>query len=117
MSWKPQRTFAESKPNPLTLGLNSNNFLADAILCAAGSIHEVETTLVDGRLQRVYKNLWPSLRAFWLAAVDQYSHKTYIVFENQRLSYQEVHDRAIKAAAVFRNVYDVKKGLAASNPF
>ncbi|TFK75420.1 acetyl-CoA synthetase-like protein [Pluteus cervinus] len=94
MTWIPARTFAET----------------DAILCTTGNIHEIDTILVDGRLQRVYKNLWPSLRAFWLSAVEQYAQQAYIVFEGQRLSYQQVHERAVKTAAVFRHVFGVKKG-------
>jgi hypothetical protein len=56
---------------------------------APGMPHELETCLVDGRIYRVYKNLWPSMREFWLSAVDKYSDKTYIVFEDQRLTYRE----------------------------
>ncbi|CAA7257483.1 unnamed protein product [Cyclocybe aegerita] len=82
----------------------------EALLTAPGSIHETQTTLVDGRLYRVYKNLWPSLRDFWLAAVAQYSPDTYIVYEDGRLTYLQVHARAVKAAALLRNTYGVKKG-------
>lgn len=70
----------------------------------------METALVDGRLYRVYKNLWPSLREFWLAAVAQFSSDTYIVYENQRFTYDQVHKRAIKVASLLRNVYNIKKG-------
>ncbi|KAJ3575121.1 hypothetical protein NP233_g1302 [Leucocoprinus birnbaumii] len=75
----------------------------DAILCAPGNIHETETSLVDGRLLRVYKNLWPSCRDFWLSAVHQYADRTYIVYGTQRLTYRQVHERAIKAATLFRD--------------
>lgn len=54
--------------------------------------------------------MWPSIRAFWLSSVRQYSAKTYIVFDDQRLTYGEVHERAVKAATVFRDVYGVRKG-------
>lgn len=84
--------------------------LADAILCAPGNIHEIETTLVDGRLYRVYKNLWPSCREFWLSAVNQYADRTYIVYEDQRFTYRQVHERAIKVATLFRKVYGIRKG-------
>jgi acyl-CoA synthetase (AMP-forming)/AMP-acid ligase II len=70
----------------------------------------VETTLVDGRLYRVYKNLWPSLRDFWLSAVSQYSTDIYIVYEDQRLTYSQVHNRIIQVAASFHQLYGVKKG-------
>ncbi|TFK44712.1 hypothetical protein BDQ12DRAFT_742029 [Crucibulum laeve] len=94
MTWIPKRTLAET----------------ESILCAPGNIHEVETTVIEGRLYRVYKNLWPSLREFWLSAVKQYANETYIVYEAQRLTYQEVHERAIRVAGLFRDVYDIQKG-------
>ncbi|KAJ7770225.1 hypothetical protein DFH07DRAFT_270077 [Mycena maculata] len=92
--WKPKRTLQET----------------DAIMCAPGMPHEMEKCLVDGRLYHVYKNLWPSMRDFWFSCVEKYSDKTYIVFEEQRFTYAEVHNRAIELAALFRNVYNVKKG-------
>ncbi|KAG5350344.1 hypothetical protein C0989_011408 [Termitomyces sp. Mn162] len=81
----------------------------DAILCAPGHLHEVETIYLNGRMQRVYKHLWSSVREFWLSRVEKYSQKTYIVFEDQRYTYGEVHQRAVRVAAVFRHVYDVEK--------
>jgi len=95
-------------------------FSAEDLLTSPGSIHEVETTLVDGRLHRVYKNLWPSLRDFWLFAVAQYSGDVYIVYEDQRLTYGQVHTYVTKVAGLFRDVYGIKKGLgpisSLSNP-
>lgn len=92
--WMPKRSLTET----------------DAILCAPGAIHEVEIRLISGRLLRVYKNLWPTLRDFWLAAVQQYSQKTYIVFEEQRFTYQDVHDQATKLACIFKHKYNIHKG-------
>lgn len=83
---------------------------AEAILCGPGQLHELETRLVDGRIQRVYKNLWPSLRDFWLWVAQEYKHKTYVVFEKDRISYGTAFERSVKAASVFRHVYGVKKG-------
>ncbi|KAF7782563.1 hypothetical protein Agabi119p4_1939 [Agaricus bisporus var. burnettii] len=94
MSWSPARSLAET----------------DAVLCAPGNIHETELSLVDGRLYHVYKNLWPSCRNFWLSAVNQYANQTYIVYEDQRLTYRQVHERAIKVATLFRRVYGLRKG-------
>ncbi|KAJ7703176.1 hypothetical protein B0H17DRAFT_92476 [Mycena rosella] len=111
MSFQPKLSFEE----------------ADKIMCASGMPHEIETCLVDGRVQRVYKNLWPSLRDFWLACASKNSNKTYIVFEDERLTYGQgaisrnrnlyhaylpsaVHDKATEAAAIFHNIYGIKKG-------
>ncbi|KAG5643164.1 hypothetical protein DXG03_001494 [Asterophora parasitica] len=96
MSWTPARTLAQT----------------EAILCAPGHLHEVETILLDGRPQRVYKHLWPTVRAFWLSSVEKHANKTCIVFEGQRFTYNEVHQRAIKVAAVFRHVYGINKERA-----
>jgi hypothetical protein len=84
--------------------------LAEALLTSPGTIHEISTTLVDGKLQRVYKNLWPSLRQFWLSAVSRYAEDTYIVFEQQKLTYNQVHGRSLKLASLLSKVYNVQKG-------
>lgn len=91
---------------------NSPHSLAEteAILCAPGNIHETETALVDGRLLRVYKNLRPSCRDFWLSAVNQYADQTYIVYDDCRLTYRQTHERATKVASLFRRVYGIRKG-------
>ncbi|KAF9071752.1 hypothetical protein BDP27DRAFT_1500612 [Rhodocollybia butyracea] len=94
MSWTPKRSLSET----------------DNLLCAPGQLHELETQFVDGRLQRVYKNLWPTLRSFWSWAVDQHSDKIYIVFEGQRLTYKEIDERARRTASLFYNVFHVRKG-------
>ncbi|KAI0068682.1 acetyl-CoA synthetase-like protein [Artomyces pyxidatus] len=94
MSWIPKRTLAE----------------VDAILCGPGQLHELETRLVDGRVQRVYKNAWPSLRRFWLWTTELYGNRTYIVFEGQRVTYREALARSANIAAIFQEVYHVQKG-------
>ncbi|KAF7332195.1 Long-chain-fatty-acid-CoA ligase [Mycena kentingensis (nom. inval.)] len=94
MSSEPKRTLAET----------------NAILCAPGAMHELDTIMVDGRLQRVYKNQWPSVRDFWLWASDLYADKTYIVFENRRYTYKDTHLQATKLAAMFAGLYGVEKG-------
>jgi len=92
--WNPQRTLAET----------------DELLCAPGALHELETCLVDGRLQRVYKNLWPSLREFWLWASQQHPGATYVVFEQQRCTFRDVFRRSVRAASMYRAVYGIQKG-------
>ncbi|KAJ3865458.1 hypothetical protein EV359DRAFT_38801 [Lentinula novae-zelandiae] len=94
MNWTPKRSLSET----------------DKLLCAPGQLHELETRFVDGRLQRVYKNLWPTVRSFWSWASGQYSDKPYIVFEGQSLTYGEVNERARRTANLFHNVYRIRKG-------
>ncbi|KAK7695997.1 hypothetical protein QCA50_000637 [Cerrena zonata] len=82
----------------------------DTILCAPGMPHEVECRLVEGYMQKVYKNLWPSLRNFWLEAATQYAERTYVVYEDKRLSYENLLRQSLSAAAVFKDVYNIRKG-------
>ncbi|CAK5277929.1 unnamed protein product [Mycena citricolor] len=95
-TWVPQRSVAETQ----------------AILDAPESLLETETRVIDNKVQRVYKKLWPTIRDFWLwsAARTGNADKTYVVFEKQRYTYQQMFDRSVKAAAVFRDVYGIKKG-------
>ncbi|KAF9058217.1 hypothetical protein BJ165DRAFT_1426444 [Panaeolus papilionaceus] len=93
-SWVPKRDLKE----------------VDEILCAPGQMHEIETVLIDGLVQRVYKNLWPSLRVFWLWAANEHKDLPYVVFENQRLTFAQTFAQSLKAAAVFYDVYGVQKG-------
>lgn len=110
--WYAQRTLAEGElsfrvavsKTELTLDT------ADAIITAPGNMHELETRYIDGRLQRVYKRLWPSLRTFWLLTAAEHAPLTYVVLEKQRISYKQAFEQSLKAAGVFRDVYGVKKG-------
>ena len=85
--------------------------LANAILTAPGMPFELETRLVDGRLLRVYKNLWPSLREFWLSSSSQHAKAICVVFEKQRYTFEEVFQRSVRAASVFMKLYGVQKGM------
>jgi len=73
-------------------------------------VHETQLELVDGRLYKVYKNLWPNLREFWLASIAQYSQQTYTVYETRRLTYNQVHTQALRIATLLRSTYAIQKG-------
>ncbi|KAL1661644.1 hypothetical protein GGF50DRAFT_105003 [Schizophyllum commune] len=94
MGWKPKRTLAET----------------EAILTAPGSMHETVECEIRGRRQKVYKHLWPSMRAFWLDSVRRYGKRTYIVFEDQRVTYEETHIQAVRLATALKRAYGVSKG-------
>ncbi|SJL16994.1 related to 4-coumarate--CoA ligase 1 [Armillaria ostoyae] len=83
---------------------------AEDILCGPGCPHEVETRLIDGKLLKVYKNLAPTLRDFWVSAVEKNGDKTYIVFGSERLTYRQVFDRSVRTAGIFYTVYGIRKG-------
>ncbi|KAK0481299.1 hypothetical protein IW261DRAFT_1470086 [Armillaria novae-zelandiae] len=83
---------------------------ADKKLTAPGSPLEIETRVVDGRVLKVWKNLWPSLRAFFLHSTKEHAHQTCVVYEKERYNFKEMLEMAVKCAAIFRYVYGVKKG-------
>lgn len=72
--------------------------------------------LIDGRLLRVYKNIWPSLRVFWLSASKDHADKTYVVYEKRRYTFRQASEQSIQAAAMYRDVYDIRKGVYPSFP-
>ncbi|KAK0219288.1 hypothetical protein EDD85DRAFT_865852 [Armillaria nabsnona] len=94
MSWTPKRSLSETED----------------ILCGPGCAHEVETRLIDGKLLKVYKNLAPTLRAFWVSAAEKNGDKTYIVFDGERYTYRQVFDSSVRTAGIFYTVYGVRKG-------
>ncbi|KAF9041971.1 acetyl-CoA synthetase-like protein [Hymenopellis radicata] len=95
-SWIPKYSLAE----------------VDKLICTpgVGSPFEVEERVIDGRLQRVYKNLYPSVRKFWLWATNMHSDMTYVTFEQQRYSFKDMLNMSAKTAALFRERYSVQKG-------
>ncbi|KAG8913376.1 hypothetical protein FRC00_002529 [Tulasnella sp. 408] len=87
------------------------------LLCKTpGSPYEMEHKLIDGRIQRVYKNLPQSLRHFWLMISQVYADREYIVYDSptsssgDRITYGQLAYSAQVAASVFRKTYKVRKG-------
>lgn len=85
--------------------------LADAyrVLTAPGAPFEMETTEVDGRPVRVYKKAFRDLRAIFDASLA-WKDRTFIVYEDERLSFHD-HYRAVSALAWrLAADYGVQKG-------
>jgi long-chain acyl-CoA synthetase len=59
----------------------------EAILCAPGQPFEIETVEVEGVATRCWKNAPPSLAALALAA-RAHGERTFIVYEDERVSYE-----------------------------
>ena len=131
MGWKPKRTLAESKSHGWKILCRRAHvlFAAEAILIASGSMHETVECEIRGRRQKVYKHLWPSMvrtcpparhtlssdstvlqRAFWLDSVRRYGKRTYIVFEDQRVTYEDTNVQAVRLATALKRAYGVSKG-------
>ncbi|KAG7440416.1 long-chain-fatty-acid-CoA ligase [Guyanagaster necrorhizus] len=83
---------------------------ADEILTRPGSPLEIETRIIDGRVLKVWKNLWPSVRAFFLHSTKEHADKSCVIYENERYTFQEMLTMSVKCAAIFRDVFGIKKG-------
>jgi hypothetical protein len=81
----------------------------EELLTAPGMLHELELREINGRIQRVYKHAWPSLREFWLVHADQHKDKTYLVFEDSRITFADALQQSVRLAGIFYDVYAVRK--------
>ncbi|KDQ17285.1 hypothetical protein BOTBODRAFT_602185 [Botryobasidium botryosum FD-172 SS1] len=81
-----------------------------SILTRPGMPFEVKTAVIGNSVQKVLKNLPASVRTFWLSHSATHANLPYVVFESDRLTYQDVRERAFHAASVFRELYGVHKG-------
>ncbi|KAK0472111.1 hypothetical protein EDD18DRAFT_1118814 [Armillaria luteobubalina] len=77
---------------------------------------EVETYVVDGRLSKVWKNLWPSIRAF-LQSMNEHVEKTYLLFGKQCYTFQEILNEAVKCEAIFGDLYKGDRVVICSRTF
>ncbi|KAH8105970.1 hypothetical protein BXZ70DRAFT_406830 [Cristinia sonorae] len=92
--WTPKRSITE----------------CDALLTAPGMPYETETRLINGRVVRAYKHLDSSLRDFWLKNAALHKEKIYMVYEDQRWTFDSVFQTSLGLAAIFKEVYRVNKG-------
>jgi long-chain acyl-CoA synthetase len=66
-------------------------------LTAPGAPFEVTTVQVGGAPLRAYKNAPPNVRALWLSTM-QYAERTYLVYQDERITYLEAHRRVASIA-------------------
>ena len=71
--------------------------------------HEMETREHRGYKQRYFKNLPASLRDFWLAT-KPFGARTYLIYEEETLSYDETHRRVVDLATCLRDRFGCRKG-------
>lgn len=111
----PTEILIGTSPIPIMINTKSWNPCcsleeADRILMAPGSLLEVETRVVGDRVSKVWKNLWPSIRVFFLQSTKEHANKTYVVFEKECYTFKEILDTTVKCAAIFRDVYKIQRG-------
>ena len=73
----------------------------DRIMTAPGAVYEWEKKTIFGRDLRVFKNLPPSLRDFWLLASQAWADREYLVLGDERLTFNEVGRRGALVLSPF----------------
>jgi long-chain acyl-CoA synthetase len=82
---------------------------ATAALTAAGSLFEIEEVVIRGISTKVWKNAAPSLRVL-LEQSRAHGERTYLVYEDERTTYEENFRRAAGLAQVLVREWGVRKG-------
>jgi long-chain acyl-CoA synthetase len=85
--------------------------IADAyrILTAPGMPFEMETREINGRRVRTYTRNFPSLRAVFEQSL-RWGSREYLVFENDRLTYDAHYRAAAALARTLAGQYGIRKG-------
>ncbi len=78
-------------------------------LLAPGSPFEVTTIEVRGVPMKVFKSAPPTLRDIWTASA-QYAERDYIVYEDERYTYGEIHAQARSLAHLLHHTHGVGRG-------
>ena len=79
-----------------------------AELTAPGTPMEVVDVEVRGQMLRAFKNAPPSIRDFWLSTAA-FADRTYLVYEDERLTYAQAHEQVASIAA-WLDSQGVKRG-------
>ena len=67
-------------------------------LTGPGGDFEIVEAEVLGNTLRIYKNAPPSIREVWAATKD-FADRTYLVYEDERITYAEAHEQVNAIAA------------------
>ena len=77
-------------------------------LTGPGATYEIVEADVLGNRIKTFKNQPGSIRDFWLSTA-QYGERTYLIYENERLTYGEAH-RMVDAVAAWLTAHGVRPG-------
>ena len=83
--------------------------LLDKKLTAPGSPFEIEEIEVRGATTSVWKNAFPNLRAI-IEHSRQFAERDYLVYEGQRLSYEQHYQQVVTLGHALIEDYGIKKG-------
>ena len=83
--------------------------LLDKKLTAPGSPFEIEEVEIRGTTTAVWKNAFPHLRAI-VEHSRQFAERDYLVYEDQRLSYEQHYQQVVTLGHALIEQYGIKKG-------
>ena len=83
--------------------------LLDKKLTAPGSPFEIEEVEIRGTTTAVWKNAFPHLRAI-VEHSRQFAERDYLVYEDQRLSYEQHYQQVVALAHALIEDYGIAKG-------
>lgn len=83
--------------------------LLDKKLTAPGSPFEIEEVEIRGTTTAVWKNAFPHLRAI-VEHSRQFAERNYLVFEDQRLTYEQHYQQVVALAHALIEDYGIAKG-------
>ena len=83
--------------------------LLDKKLTAPGSPFEIEEVEIRGTTTAVWKNAFPHLRAI-VEHSRQFAERDYLVYEEQRLSYEQHYQQVVTLGHALIEQYGIKKG-------
>ena len=83
--------------------------LLDKKLTAPGSPFEIEEVEIRGTTTAVWKNAFPNLRAI-VEHSRQFAERDYLVYEEQRLSYEQHYQQVVTLGHALIEQYGIKKG-------
>lgn len=83
---------------------------ANAALAGPGSPLELEEVEIRGVRMKVYKNAPPNIPVILELAAQQFAERTYLVYQNERVTFGALNLAVRKLAAEMRDKYGVQKG-------
>ncbi|CAN0429450.1 unnamed protein product, partial [Scytosiphon promiscuus] len=83
---------------------------ANEMLAAEGSPLELMVAVINGVALKIYKNAPPTIPLVLQLASMQYADRDFIVYEDERVTFDALARAVVKLAAVMRDTYGIEKG-------
>ncbi|MEQ3649539.1 class I adenylate-forming enzyme family protein [Hyphomonas sp.] len=83
---------------------------ANELLAAEGSPLEITDAVINGVEMKIYKNAPPTIPLVLQLASVQFGDRDFIVYEDERVTFDALARAVIKLAGVMRETYGIEKG-------